>query len=126
MTPTEHQIQSAVFDWRAKIVGQYPLLRWLHSIPNGMRATPEVGKWMVAEGLTRDVPDICLPVPVKRGWGHYCGLWIEVKTETGRVRTGQREWIDYLRKAGYRAEICRGVDAVIAEICEYLGIERGY
>lgn len=125
MTPTEHEIQATVFDWRAHMVNQHPQLRWLHAIPNGGKRDGKTAALMQREGVTRGVPDICLPVPVERGWGRYFGLYIEVKTEKGALTQEQEQWIDYLRHAGYRAQVCRGVDAVLDEICEYLSIERG-
>lgn len=125
-TPTEHQIQCAVIDWRNTMAHLHPALKRLHAIPNGARMSKGTAGKMKAEGLTAGVPDLFLPHSAKFGWGHYCGLYIEVKTEKGRVSDDQQDWIQYLRKAGYRAEVCRGVDEVIAEVCQYLGIKRGY
>lgn len=132
MNPNEHEIQATVFDWRARMVNQHPELRWLHAIPNGGKRPGRTATQMAREGVTRGVPDVCLPVPkgVERVDGWYTcdamGLYIEIKTLKGTTTPEQEEWIDGLRKNGYRAEICRGVDATIDMICDYLSIERGY
>jgi len=132
-SPTEHQIQCSVIDWRNTMQGKHPLLRWLHSIPNGANLTLTEARWQVREGMTSGVPDLCLPVtmPKYSEWGSrggvWAGLYIEVKTETGRFNANQKEWLAGLKANGFRAEMRRGVDPTIDLICEYLGIEyRGY
>lgn len=124
--PSEHEIQCAVINWRDTMGHLHPALKRLHAIPNGARVSKGVAGKLKAEGLTAGVPDLFLPHPRKMGWGRYYGLYIEVKTEKGKVSKEQRDWIQYLRKAGYRAEVCRGVDDTIDEICDYLEIKRGY
>lgn len=124
--PTEHQIQCAVIDWRDTMGHLHPALCRLHAIPNGGKRDKAVAGKLKAEGVTPGVPDLCLPFSVQRGFGRYFGLYIEVKTMTGRMTVVQQEWLAYLRKIGYKAELCRGVDETIAEICDYLEIDRGY
>ena len=125
--PTEHQIQCAIIEWRDLQCRTRPELEWLHAIPNGMRATPEVGKWMVREGLTRGIPDLCLPVP-KRSQGHiiYSALYVEVKTPKGRVTPEQRACHEFLREKGYRVEVVRTVEEGITAIMDYLGKAYAY
>ena len=130
--PTENQIQATVIQWRDRMTPQHPELRWLFAIPNGEKRDPIVGAKLKAQGVVRGVPDLCLPVPTReydsdfRMITGYYGLFIEVKTLIGKLKDEQAEWRDYLRLAGYRAEVCRGVDATLDTICEYLSIERGY
>jgi hypothetical protein len=128
MKLSERDIQSAVFQWRRVRVNQEPRLRWLHAIPNGSQRTGPGWGTALAEGLTRGVPDMCLPVPELAHDSNrvFHGLYIEVKTLNGQLTQEQEEWINGLRSMNYRAEICRTVDQTIDTICHYLRIERGY
>jgi len=112
----EHAEQVTIFAWAALLAGQYPALRWLHSTQNGLYTAMSQAKRAKAAGLIKGVPDLCLPVAA----GGYHGLWIELKTATGRVSPEQREWLAGLTVQGYRAVVCRGAAAAITEIVDYL------
>ena len=125
--PTEHQIQSALIEWRDLQSKTRPELEWLHAIPNGMRATPEVGAWMAREGMTRGIPDMCLPVPKRhQGMITYCGLYLEVKTEKGRVTPEQRACQQFLMDNSYRVHVIRSVEQGITAIMDYIGKAYAY
>jgi len=100
----EHAEQAALFSWAEFARDRHPELALLFAIPNGGHRHRAVAARMKAEGVKRGVPDICLPVP--RGPWH--GLYIELKTDAGRVSREQRRWIGLLTLQGYRAEVCRG------------------
>ena len=68
-------------------------------------------------GVKAGVPDLLLPYPV----GDHHGLWIELKSLSGKPSPAQREWILWLREQGYCAYICRGADAAIRCIEAYIG-----
>jgi len=73
---------------------------------------------MLAEGLKKGVPDLCLPVA--RGKHH--GLYIELKKPKGsRLSTDQEMWISALQKQGYRAQVCYGWREARDTILSYLG-----
>lgn len=59
------------------------------------------------------IPDILVLVPR----GDYCGLAIEVKTPKGWSIPWQRQMQDDLRNLGWRVEVCRSADAMVA-VCE--------
>lgn len=66
------------------------------------------------------MPDICLPA----ARGKYHGLYIELKRRKGgKVSAQQREWLEALEEAGYRAIVCRGWDEARTEIERYLDEE---
>jgi len=71
---------------------------------------------MKREGQKKGVPDLVLACP-RNG---YHGLFIELKTAKGRVSPEQSEWLQQLSEQGYRAEVCRGADAAIKTLQEYL------
>ena len=112
----EHAEQAALFSWAEFARDRYPELALMFAIPNGGHRHKAVAARMKAEGVKRGVPDICLPVP--RGIWH--GLYIELKTSTGRVSREQRRWIALLITQGYRADVCRGWQQARQLIEEYL------
>lgn len=69
------------------------------------------------QGLKAGFPDIGLYYPN----GTYAGLFIELKTTTGKVSVKQTEWLNRLNSVGYKAIVCRGWEAAWREIEEYLG-----
>ena len=93
------------------------------SIPNGMwvpglagvRLFSYIAK-MKAEGMEKGVPDLFFPI-VRNG---FHGLFIELKTKTGRLSPEQKEWLKTLSENGYRAICCYGATEAIAEIKNYI------
>ena len=118
LLPKEGQEQAALMSWAQMQSWRWPELALLFHIPNGGgRSKAEAGRFK-AEGVKAGVPDLFLPVP--RGEQH--GLFIELKRRAGgRVSDEQKEWIQALRKHGYRVEVCKGWEAAAAVIAEYLG-----
>lgn len=93
----------------------------LYHIPNEGKRSRVTGARLVAEGLKRGVPDICLPVA--RGGCH--GLYIELKRErSGRPTAEQTEWMDALMRQGYAVSLCHGWERAAGVIEEYLEGER--
>lgn len=112
--------QQALFDWAKRCEGIYPELEALYHIPNeGKRGRAAAGK-LVAEGLRAGVPDVCLPVPR----GGYGALYIEMKRpKGGRVTGNQKKWVERLRRAGNRVEVCRRFEDAGRVIMQYLGMK---
>ena len=75
--PSESVEQQRLFQWARMASGGRPELKMLYHIPNEGKRSRATGARLVAEGLKRGVPDICLPVA--RGGCH--GLYIELKRE---------------------------------------------
>lgn len=97
----------------------------LFSIPNGGgRSGPIVGAILKAEGLRTGAPDLLLAVPryerESDGAVLRSGLFIEMKTEAGRVRREQEVFMQRLREQGYRVEVCRSARAATDVITDYL------
>nr|DAO16373.1 MAG TPA: Nuclease [Caudoviricetes sp.] len=119
---SERQHQQAVMKWarQPSIRDRWPELALLHHIKNettGGAAEVAADKAM---GVKKGVPDLCLPVT--RGGFH--GLYIEMKTPSGRASDAQRWWMMELTKQGYRAVVCHGYDAAVAELCWYLSLPK--
>lgn len=109
---SEAEEQELVIKWSELT----PALKWLFHIPNGGSRHPAEAVHLKRMGVKPGVPDLFLPLPVHP----YHGLWIEMKSLTGRPTACQKEWIDHLRGQGYAAFICNGFDAAKERITEYM------
>lgn len=114
--PSEDTIQAQVIRWANMQRNVFPELARLFHVPNGGQRHVVVAAKLKEQGVKSGVPDLCLPVP--RFGCH--GLWIEMKTAEGRVSTTQKDWIEYLKGAGYRVEVCRSFDEARETLTNYL------
>jgi hypothetical protein len=71
-----------------------------------------------SKGYQKGQPDLIL----HQRSGNFSGLAIELKTPTGLgiVSAEQREWLDDMRLAGYRAEVCDDLQETIGLIDDFL------
>lgn len=113
---SEDVIQAQVITWAKRQVKAYPELARLFHVPNGGQRHAAVAAKLQGQGVKPGVPDLCLPVP--RFASH--GLWIEMKTQEGRVSPHQKDWIEFLRSVGYRVEVCRSFDEAREVLVGYL------
>ena len=126
MKTIEAEDQAALFRWAEFHKKYYPELSLLNGSLNGVRLTIGQAVKSKKQGMKKGFPDIHLPVAK----GGYHGLFIELKIKPYRndkgkmvypvVSTEQRYWIEVLIKQGYRAVICKGFDAAMIEILNYL------
>ena len=111
---TEHNAQITLCDY----LDRHGLLYF--SIPNAGKRGYKSSSGMKAEGLKAGVPDLFICEPRKV----YHGLFIEMKRDAkSRVSEEQKRWIKDLNNKGYRAEVCRGIDAAITAVNEYLSVK---
>jgi hypothetical protein len=107
---SEHDEQAALIQWRDYARRVDPRIGMLFAIPNGGARSKRTAGRLKAEGAAAGVPDLCLPVATAT----HGGLWIELKTASGRVRPEQQTWIDALNAhgqcAGTAATASRGAD----------------
>ena len=115
---TEAQHQALLMKWTQlpSIREQYPELKLLHHIPNGGKRDSIEAKHLKIQGVKSGVPDLCLPVARK----NYHGLYIEMKTETGRPSDNQKWWIEQLNGQRYKAVICHGWEEAKQCLINYL------
>jgi hypothetical protein len=84
--------------------------------PNGGLRQGISGAFLRAEGARSGIPDLICPL--------FGGLYIEVKTETGRLSENQKEWLRIIAKySTNKTVVCRTTDHIISEVLEHLGIE---
>ena len=83
-----------------------------HDIVRSMRAMGyHVSKFSQprASKQTEGIPDLY-------AMGHGCGLWIEVKTATGRVRPSQLAWHAEAERNGVAVVVARSTADVVAAL----------
>ena len=112
----EAAIQTALFQWAGLSAGKYPELRLMFHIPNGNRRDLVTGYHLKQQGLKAGLPDVCLPV----ARGQYHGLYLELKSERGRLQENQKAWLNDLSKQGYMCAVCYGFDEAKNTILNYL------
>lgn len=90
------------------------------AIPNGGDRRPSERVRLAAEGVLAGMPDIC----VLRPSSGFCGLFIEMKTETGVVGESQRDIAKRLNAEGYLSLVARSADDAYKLIEEYLNAKQ--
>ena len=114
---SEDSIQMSCVSWFR--VAHPELARLLHHSANegkrttrivhthaGTRVVCSGGARLKAMGMQTGFPDLFLAVP-SRGMH---GLFIEMKSETGRLEPSQREMLALLSEQGYATAVCRSLD----------------
>ena len=119
---SEAKHQQAVIKWsqQPSIRAQWPELALLYHIKN--ETTEGAARVAVdrAMGVKKGVPDLFLPVPRR----HYHGLYIEMKTETGRTSEAQDWWGEKLLEQGYMWEVCHGWQSAVRVLEWYLNLKN--
>lgn len=96
---------------------QYPqLARLLFAVPNGGARNKVTASVLKSEGVTAGVADLILFAP--RGGFH--ALCIEMKTETGRQSSEQKEWQREVEGQGYKYVLCRTFEDFFEMVVNYL------
>lgn len=85
-------------------------------IPNGGSRNAIEAANLKRQGVRAGVPDLCIPV-ARKG---FHGLYIEMKTRTGRVSENQKRWLELLNTEGYRAEVAKGYEAAVRIFEDYI------
>ena len=110
---SEDRLQSEVVKY---IQLQYPKARFCASL-GGIYTGPRQAMKAKRNGYQRGFPDLQITEARK---GFY-GLFIEIKTHKGTATQVQKEWIKDLQERGYKAEIAKGLPAILDLIDDYLG-----
>ena len=114
MKNEESKLQSACVQWFRL---QYPsVARLLFAIPNGGSRNPATGSILKREGVVPGVADLMLAIPSQGE----PGLFIEMKTPTGRQSKSQAEFMLCVTAQGYRYRIVRSLDEFIETIKDYM------
>lgn len=119
MKHLESAQQQQVIEWskwayKANPV-RYPNLDLLHCSLNGVKLTKTQAGIAKGQGMLSGVPDLFLPVPQQ----NYHGLYIEMKSEKGRLTENQEWFLSKTEGLGYKAAVCYSANEAIAVIEEY-------
>lgn len=120
---SEHAEQVSVVDWWALQYKRFGVAdeRLLFCVPNAGKRSFKMAAWLRREGLRKGLPDLMLAVP--RGPFH--GMFIEMKTSTGKPTSEQLELMTLLRLQDYNVIMARGATEAIRAITAYLGGKYG-
>ena len=119
MPSSEHQEQVALFQILSRYERKYPILKWVHAIPNGGHRHIRVAMRMKAEGVKAGVWDIFVPVAVDE----YAGMYIEMKWDGNKLTANQKMFRSVVGNA-YKWAVCYSAEEACRAIGEYLGIEE--
>jgi len=130
MKETERQAQRAVVQY---VRLKYPsVLIW--AIPNGGSRNKIEASNLKKDGVLAGVPDLFVAMPSKDCGGHtvrqgspvtcacdyFFGLFIEMKSEHGKLSEAQIDVANKLSEAGYKCEACYSSEEAINVIDDYL------
>ena len=111
---SEDKIQADCFKW---LWMNYPQTRRLYfSIPLGGLRTPQGAAVLMATGAVKGTPDTCLAVAANG----FNALYIEFKTDTGKLSPEQVKSHEALKKAGNAVVIVRSMQEFQGIVIPYL------
>lgn len=95
----------------------YPHLKnLLFAIPNGGARTATTGAMLKKEGVMPGVADLFFVFPN----ADFHGLFIEMKTATGKQTPSQKEFEKEVTEQQYKYIVCRSVQEFMTEIKKYI------
>lgn len=113
----EHDEAVTLCQWWAYLAMRLKMdARLLIHIPNEGKRSRLAGWKLKEEGLRAGTPDYFLAIPVNP----YNGLFIELKSPTGRLLPSQKEMLGLLDGRGYLSRPCYGAAEAIDVISRYL------
>ena len=113
---SESRLQSEVIKY---IQLQYPKARYCASL-GGIRTSMTQAIMAKRTGYVKGFPDLFIYESRTVNGITYHGLALEIKTIKGRATKEQKEWIEALNERGYKAEIVKGLPAILDLIDSYL------
>ena len=123
MKHIESAYQTQVVEWSRWAYkanpARYPHLEMLHCSLNGVKLSGTQAKIAKGQGMLSGVPDLFLPVP-KNG---YHGLFIEMKSEKGRLTDNQHWFLTNAESVGYKTAVCYSAKEAISAIEAYYSQE---
>jgi len=116
---SEDFIQMKFMNWIRKKAREDERFKVAHHIPNGGSRSRSEGARFKILGVVAGIPDVFIPIPNDT----YHGLYIEFKTEVGRVTPVQKEVHKVLEENGYNVVVCRSAEEAIDAV-ERMNYER--
>ena len=113
---SEHEIQAEFFRRIRLLEKEEPVLKLIHAVPN-QAAWKSAAKY-TAEGMRKGWPDIGFPV--KSACRSFNALYIEFKTDKGRLSEEQADYLSLLTENGAMCCVCRDAEVAVELVIEYL------
>ena len=110
---SEERLQSEVVKY---ISLQYPKVRYCASLGGQYQPFQSQRNRARRTGYSKGFPDLFV-YEAKNG---FHGLALEIKTIKGRATKEQKEWIEALNERGYKAEVVKGLPAILDLIDSYM------
>lgn len=117
-SPPESEIQAAFFQWLRINENRFPELKFCFAVPNGGFRFKSTAAAMKRTGTRSGVPDVFLPVASK----NYHGLWIEFKSDAGKLSEAQQRFIEFLASQNYKVLVCRRWTTAANAAIDYLSL----
>ena len=95
---------------------QYPKVKYCASLGGQYQPYQSQRNRARKTGYVKGFPDLF----VYEARNGYHGLALEIKTIKGRATKEQKEWIEALNERGYKAEVVKGLPAILDLIDSYL------
>ena len=114
--PTEATEQTWLFAWARMAEGVHPELALLHHIPNGGSRNKREAVKLKRMGVLAGVADLHLPVS-RAG---YCGLYIEMKYDDGKLSATQKTFLRLAARFGNYCAVCYSAAEAIEILDAYV------
>ena len=114
---SEERLQSEVVKY---ISLQYPKAKYCASLGGQYQPYQSQRSKAISTGYSKGFPDLFI-YEARNG---YHGLALEIKTLKGRATIEQKEWIEALNERGFKAEVVKGLPAILDLIDSYMN-EKG-
>lgn len=104
------------FEWLAWQTIQRPEFAVVHHVENERRTSWSQGKTRKQKGVKAGIPDIVAPIPR----GRFPGLYIEMKSEHGKLSDKQKTMCELLHSLGHCVRLARSADEAIEIFKKYI------
>lgn len=116
MKRPEEREQTAFFDYCRAMAHSHSGYALAFAIPNERKASVQRRMAMKRAGLTKGIPDICVPVANDK----FNALYIEMKVKPNKASPEQMDILRKLNAVGNYAVICWSADEAIEIITKYI------
>jgi hypothetical protein len=107
-------LQIACVKWFRLQYAKYADYLW--AVPNGGKRPGKTGPILTAEGVLSGVSDLVLSLPSTV----YHGLFIEMKSDKGKVSPSQAAFLERQKAVGYQTAVCYTFDEFMEVINNYM------
>lgn len=110
----EHTEQSRFFAVLRRL--KHPVAPYAFAVPNGFLDTKSKRIKAWREGVVAGTPDAFIPFPSNG----FHGLFLEFKAKGGTLSLPQKDFLNYARSTGYKAEVVFSFKEALSVLKDYL------